>query len=51
MNWVLAFLGFAALVEDALAAHAALPRPSLEDVLSADAWARKFAREWQPRLL
>jgi 1-deoxy-D-xylulose-5-phosphate reductoisomerase len=47
----LRFTHIAALIEDALAAHAGLPRPSLEDVLSADAWARKFAREWRPRLL
>jgi 1-deoxy-D-xylulose-5-phosphate reductoisomerase len=47
----LRFTHIAALIEDALAAHQGQAQPSLEDVLGADAWARNFAREWQPRLL
>jgi 1-deoxy-D-xylulose-5-phosphate reductoisomerase len=47
----LRFTEIAMLIEDALAAHAGLAQPSLEDVLSVDAQARVFAREWQPRIV
>jgi 1-deoxy-D-xylulose-5-phosphate reductoisomerase len=47
----LRFTDIALLIEDTLAAHQGVPRPSLDEVLSADAWARNFARAWQPRLL
>jgi 1-deoxy-D-xylulose-5-phosphate reductoisomerase len=47
----LRFTQIAMLIEDALAAHPGLPKPSLEEVLSADAAARGFAREWQPRIV
>ena len=47
----LRFTDIAALIEDALGAHDGLPQPTLDDVLGADAWARAYAREWQPRLL
>jgi len=36
----------ARLVEDALEHHRGVTRPSLDDVLEADAWARRYARKW-----
>jgi 1-deoxy-D-xylulose-5-phosphate reductoisomerase len=47
----LRFTQIAQLIEDALAAHEGEPHPALDGVLAADAWARTYAREWQPRLL
>ncbi len=35
-------------IEDALAAHSGVASPGLEEVQAADAWARAFARAWQP---
>jgi 1-deoxy-D-xylulose-5-phosphate reductoisomerase len=39
----------ARLVEDTLDHHRGVKRPSLEDVLEADAWARQYARKWRNR--
>jgi 1-deoxy-D-xylulose-5-phosphate reductoisomerase len=36
----------ARLVEDALEHHRGVTRPSLDDVLEADAWARRYAGKW-----
>ena len=46
------FTDIARLIEDALAAHQATPRPSLQEVLAADTWARGYARAWaaKPRV-
>jgi 1-deoxy-D-xylulose-5-phosphate reductoisomerase len=47
----LRFKQIAELIDAALAAHLVRPRPSLEEVIEADAWAREFARSWsQSRL-
>jgi len=40
------FLDIPRLLEDALARHRALPSPSLDEVLEADAWGRAQAEEW-----
>jgi 1-deoxy-D-xylulose-5-phosphate reductoisomerase len=47
----LGFTQIASLIAAALDAHQGSPRPSLDEVLAADAWARAYARSWQPRLL
>lgn len=39
----IAFTGIPALVEKVMAAHRTASRPSLEDILAADAWAREYA--------
>jgi 1-deoxy-D-xylulose-5-phosphate reductoisomerase len=44
----LGFLQIAELIATALAAHQASPSPDLDEVLEADAWARSFARGWNP---
>jgi 1-deoxy-D-xylulose-5-phosphate reductoisomerase len=44
----LPFLGIAALIEATLEAHAPLTNPSLDEVESADSWAREFARTYSP---
>ena len=43
----LAFTQITELIDAALQAHTPRPRPSLEEVVEADAWARAFARSWQ----
>ncbi|MBN2100172.1 MAG: 1-deoxy-D-xylulose-5-phosphate reductoisomerase [Dehalococcoidia bacterium] len=43
------FSDIARLVEDTLDHHRGVKRPSLEDVLEADAWARKYAAKWRSR--
>ena len=43
------FLDIARLVEDALEHHRGIKRPSLDDVLEADAWARQRAKKWRNR--
>jgi 1-deoxy-D-xylulose-5-phosphate reductoisomerase len=40
-------LDIARLVEDALEHHQGIGRPSLDDVLEADAWARQRAKKWR----
>jgi 1-deoxy-D-xylulose-5-phosphate reductoisomerase len=47
----LRFTDITSVIEDALAAHEGVAEPSLDAVLGVDAWARAFARAWQPRLL
>ena len=37
----------ARLVEDALEHHRGVGRPSLDDILEADAWARRHAKKWR----
>jgi 1-deoxy-D-xylulose-5-phosphate reductoisomerase len=44
----LGFLDIARVIEAALTAHALVSEPSVEDVLTADASAREFARNWRP---
>jgi len=44
LNGALPFLGIAALIESALAAHTAHALPTLDDVLAPDTWSREFAR-------
>ena len=39
----------ARLVEDALEQHRGVKRPSLDEVLEADAWAREHAKKWRNR--
>jgi len=39
----------ARLVGDALERHRGVDRPSLDDILEADAWARGFAKKWRNR--
>jgi len=43
----LRFKQIAELIDAALQAHTARPRPTLEEVIEADGWARNFARRWQ----
>ena len=43
------FTDIALLIEDILAAHQATPRPTLDEVLAADDWARGYARAWAAR--
>jgi 1-deoxy-D-xylulose-5-phosphate reductoisomerase len=43
----LRFIDIASLLEAALGAHEGTPHPSLEEVLAADAWARKYAQGWR----
>jgi len=42
----LAYMQIAELIDAALQAHAPRPKPSLEEVIESDAWARDFARAW-----
>jgi 1-deoxy-D-xylulose-5-phosphate reductoisomerase len=42
----LRFKAIAELIDAALQAHRPCPAPSLEEVESADAWARAFAASW-----
>ena len=42
-------LDIARLVEDALEHHRSTRRPSLDEVLEADAWARRHAEKWRAR--
>jgi 1-deoxy-D-xylulose-5-phosphate reductoisomerase len=42
----LRFTQIAELIDAALQAHSVRPRPSLEEVIEADAWARDFSRSW-----
>ncbi len=42
----LGFKQIAELIDAALQAHSARPRPSLEEVIEADMWARNFAGSW-----
>ncbi len=42
----LAFLDIARLIGDTVNAHNGVYKPSLDEILAADAWARSFAREW-----
>jgi 1-deoxy-D-xylulose-5-phosphate reductoisomerase len=42
----LKFVQIAELIDAALQQHRPCPDPSLEEVLSADTWAREFARDW-----
>jgi len=42
-------LDIARLVEETLEHHQNLNHPSLEDVLSADIWAREYAQNWIPK--
>ncbi len=44
----LPFLGIAALIQATLDAHAPVTNPSLDEVESADRWARDFARTYSP---
>lgn len=44
----LSFQNIAGLIESALAAHRGQLDPTLESVLEADTWARRFGRAWQP---
>jgi 1-deoxy-D-xylulose-5-phosphate reductoisomerase len=44
----LPFMSIANLIDAALQDHMARQSPSLEEVQEADAWARNFARAWQP---
>ena len=41
----ISFLGIARLLERILQEHPSIPQPSLDDILAADRWARKRARE------
>ena len=41
----ISFLGIARLLERILQEHPSVPQPSLDDILAADQWARKRARE------
>ena len=41
------FLDIARLVEETLGQHRGISRPSLEDLLTADQWAREFAQNWR----
>ena len=41
------FLDIARLVEEMLDRHRNIDRPSLEDILAADAWAREYAEKWR----
>jgi 1-deoxy-D-xylulose-5-phosphate reductoisomerase len=43
------FLGIARLVEDTLEHHRGVDNPSLDEILAADAWARKYAENWSAR--
>jgi len=43
---MLKFKQIAELIDAALQAHTSCPRPSLDEVIDADAWARTFARSW-----
>jgi 1-deoxy-D-xylulose-5-phosphate reductoisomerase len=47
----LPFMAIANLIDAALQVHTSRQSPSLDEVLEADAWARNFARAWQPRSL
>ena len=47
LNEDLPFMQIAELIDAALQAHAARPVPTLDEVLEADTWARKFARAWR----
>jgi 1-deoxy-D-xylulose-5-phosphate reductoisomerase len=43
------FLDIARLVEDTLKHHQGIGDPSLDEILTADAWARKYADNWSVR--
>ena len=47
-HWI-GLLDIARLVEDALEHHRSTRRPSLDEVLEADAWARRHAGKWRAR--
>ena len=42
------FLDISRLLEDTLGQHSRVEDPSLDDILSADAWAREMAQRWCP---
>jgi 1-deoxy-D-xylulose-5-phosphate reductoisomerase len=47
----LSYPGIAHVIEDALSAHSGNSNPSLDQVLEADSWARKYAEERVKRLV
>jgi 1-deoxy-D-xylulose-5-phosphate reductoisomerase len=43
----LGYTDISRLIDAALQSHAPRPKPSLDEVIEADAWARSFAHGWR----